>query len=288
MKLRNKDKIQEVAPRDLTRFRIAVFGLLEDWLADRRLGQGGPQPTLRDREVLTIEVVGEVLGIDTDSNLFAHFGRYDADWFPGLRKNTRTTFTGPTANLGKGKQEMWQLLMQRIPHDPSLSLVERFPVPERWRSRGLWLGGSGSPNLVGLARPWASGLAGGWGDCVRAPANIQDTPGAEELLPGIYGLARADRHSWKPDLFERLKTTGWQFLTPYQSAKRQKQPSPRFLTHRCYRSETVFGARARWPLPARGMSKFLSPTFAVFFWTQLNLPSLSFAHLVHNQTGTCG
>ncbi len=70
---------------DITTFMIAVYCLIEDNLTGRRLRRRGPQPSLPDSEVLTIEVVGEFLGLDTESNIFAHFCRYYADWFPGLR-----------------------------------------------------------------------------------------------------------------------------------------------------------------------------------------------------------
>ena len=46
---------------DITTFMIAVYCLIEDDLVGRRLRKRGPQPTLRDSEVLTIEVVGEFL-----------------------------------------------------------------------------------------------------------------------------------------------------------------------------------------------------------------------------------
>ena len=50
---------------DITTFMIAVYCLIDDALAGQRLRKRGPQPTLRDSEVLTIEVVGEFLGLDT-------------------------------------------------------------------------------------------------------------------------------------------------------------------------------------------------------------------------------
>jgi len=50
---------------DLTTFMIAVYCLIEDTIAGQRLRTRGPQPTLRESEVLTLEVVGEFLGIDT-------------------------------------------------------------------------------------------------------------------------------------------------------------------------------------------------------------------------------
>ena len=42
----------------------------------RRLRKRGPMPKLSDSEVLTIEVVGEFLGIDTDKGLHAYFRRH--------------------------------------------------------------------------------------------------------------------------------------------------------------------------------------------------------------------
>ena len=45
---------------------ITVYCLIGDWLGGRQLRRRGPQPLLADSEVLTIEWVGEVLGIDTE------------------------------------------------------------------------------------------------------------------------------------------------------------------------------------------------------------------------------
>ncbi len=135
---------------DITTFMIAVYCLIEDLLAGQRLRRRGPQPTLRDSEVLTIEVVGEFLGIDTESNIFTHFCRYYSDWFPGLRKITRTTFTRQAANLWKVKQELWQMLTATIYLMIPIfqlsiafrcrSVVLREPVLSFvWRGGCLWL-----------------------------------------------------------------------------------------------------------------------------------------------------
>jgi hypothetical protein len=51
---------------NVTTFTITVFCLIEDWLASQSvpLRGRGPAPTLADSEILTIECVGEFLGID--------------------------------------------------------------------------------------------------------------------------------------------------------------------------------------------------------------------------------
>src|SRR4029453_14898962 len=75
---------------DATTLLITVYCLIDEWLAGQRLRQRGPRPTLADSEVLTIEGVGEFLGIDTDKGLYEHFCRYWSDWFPALSRVHRT------------------------------------------------------------------------------------------------------------------------------------------------------------------------------------------------------
>ena len=65
---------------DLDTFIIAVFCALDDGLqelaAERPWRARGPTPALADSEVLTIEVVGEHRGIDTDKGLYVYFRRH--------------------------------------------------------------------------------------------------------------------------------------------------------------------------------------------------------------------
>ncbi len=290
---------------DITTFMIAVYCLIDDFLAGRRLRKRGPQPTLRDSEVLTIEVVGEFLGLETEQGLYVHFCRYYADWFPGLRQIDRTTFTRQAANLWNVKQELWRVMARRIPQDPYLSIVDSFPVPvcrfaraHRCRS----FGGAAAFGYDEVAHQTYYGLRAhvrlAWPgvivDCLLAPADIHDTQAAEELLTGVQGYALGDRNYWKPELFDQLKGKGLFLLAPYKSAKRQKQPWPRRLTHVRYRIETVFGqlveryhakrvrARDLWHLTSRWMRKLLSHVLAVFFCSQSESSYLSFAQLVQD------
>src|SRR5829696_7723011 len=69
---------------DLSTFIIAVFCLIDDWLKGKKLRQRGPYPQLSDGGVLTIEVVGEFLGIDTEKGLYKYFRCHYGEWFPAL------------------------------------------------------------------------------------------------------------------------------------------------------------------------------------------------------------
>jgi hypothetical protein len=125
---------------DLSTFIVAVFCLVDDQLKGRRIRQRGPTPMLSDSEVLTIEVVGEFLGLDTDKALYRYFRRHYAQWFPALGKVHRTTFARQAANLWKLKEELWQELLLLAPHNPtfrhlrldaitSVPLRSRLPLP---------------------------------------------------------------------------------------------------------------------------------------------------------------
>jgi hypothetical protein len=116
---------------DLSTFIVSVFCLTDDWLQEgRRIRQRGPEPTLADSEVLTMEIVGEFLGIDTDEGLYAYLRRhYAAGWFPALSKVHRTTFTRQAANLWAVKEKLWKHLLGQIRFDPEVSLIDSSPVP---------------------------------------------------------------------------------------------------------------------------------------------------------------
>lgn len=107
---------------DLNTFIVSVFCLVDDRLEAKRIRQRGPAPKLSDSEVITMEVVGEFLGIDTDKGLYEFFRRhYYAEWFPKLKELHRTTFARQAANLWKVKEFLWQRLLK---HDLLLGAQE--------------------------------------------------------------------------------------------------------------------------------------------------------------------
>jgi hypothetical protein len=77
---------------------------------------------------LTIEVVGEFLGIDTDKGLYEFFRRHYLEWFPALGQIHRTTFVRQAADLWAVKARLWCHLLEQLEFDPELSIVDSFPV----------------------------------------------------------------------------------------------------------------------------------------------------------------
>lgn len=292
---------------DLSTFIIAVFCEVDDWFMEQeKLRERGPQPTLSDSEVLTMEIVGEFLGIDAQKALYAYFKRHYQEWFPTLREVHRTTFTRQAANLWVAKERLWRhLLCRRIDFDPKISLVDSFPVPvcrfaRAYRCRLLpeesafGYDEMSKQTFYGLRAHlrvcWPGVICG----LSLAPADAHDLSVAEELLEGVReGWILGDRNYWSPHLTERLsEEQGLALMAPYKSKKREKEPWPRWLVQKRRKIETVFSelveryrakkvrARDRWHLTSRWLGKVLSHTFGVYFCQRADLSPLSFAELV--------
>ena len=70
-------------------FIIVVFCIIDDELKNllgrERLRQRGRKPKLEDSEVLTMEIVGEFLGKDCDTHIWAYFKSHWIHFFPHIR-----------------------------------------------------------------------------------------------------------------------------------------------------------------------------------------------------------
>lgn len=289
---------------DLSTFIVSVFCLVDDRLKDRGpLRQRGPAPKLSDAEVLTIEIVGEFLGIDTDEGLYEHFRCHYAEWFPALKGVHRTTFLRQAANLWAVKKMFWKHLLSRIRFDPEVSLIDSSPVPVCRFARAYRCKRLAEESAFGfdeMSKQTFYGLRvhlrvcwpGVIVDVELAPANAHDLHLAGELLEDTKGWALGDRNYWSPDLTERLADEGLRLLSPYKSKKKEKKPWPRWLVQKRRRIETVISqmteryrakkvwARDRWHLTSRFLRKVLSHTMAVYFCQQVGLSPLRFAELL--------
>lgn len=98
---------------DFTTFLVAVFCFVDDWLKGKRLRQRGPRPLLSDSEVLTMEMMGEFLGLDTDKAIFDHFRQHWGDWFsPACGVRAASPSFRQAANLAGVKVRIWQDLLR--------------------------------------------------------------------------------------------------------------------------------------------------------------------------------
>jgi hypothetical protein len=273
---------------DLSTFIVAVFCLIDDRLMDLgRLRARGPAPKLCDSEVITIELVGEFLGMDEDTELFAYFRRHYAHFFPNLLRVHRTTFSRQAANLWKAKEFLWQELLAETPHDPAFALADSFPLPACLFARAhrcRRFEGEAAFGKDTLLKQTFYGFRVHarvcWPGVIThfslAPANAHELSVAPELTERTSGLLVGDRNYHSPKTKEELAGWGVELLAPYCSKKRDPDPKRSALLSRFrYRIDTVFSqlvgrycikrvwARDLWHLMSRLLRKVLSHTVAL-------------------------
>jgi hypothetical protein len=289
---------------DLSIFVITVFCLIDDWLTDKALRQRGPQPMVKDSEVLTMETVGEFLGYDEDLAIYEYFRQHWADWFPSLRAVHRTTFVRQATNLWQVKKAIWQWLLPQIAFDEQISIVDSFPIPVcrfARASRCRLFRGQAAYGYDELAKQTFYGFRAHvrvcWPGVIVAveltPANIHDLQALDDLAEAAQGWVLGDRNYWSPEKSAELAEQGVTLLASYKSAKREWKHWPLWLIQMRRRIETVFGqlvgrfqaktvwARDMWHLSSRWLRKILCHTLAFFLAQQIGLESpLHFSKLI--------
>ena len=112
-------------------FIIYVYCLVVEVFQKRfpvPLRKAGFAPGLSDEEALTIELVGDFLGMETDSQIYTYIRHHYADWFPRLPH--RSTLVRQWQNLWRVKQELWQQLVRDSGWDRDpVQVIDTLPLP---------------------------------------------------------------------------------------------------------------------------------------------------------------
>jgi hypothetical protein len=228
---------------DLSTFILAVFCLIDDHLKDRRVRQRGPSPKLCDAEVLTIEIIGEFLGIDTDKGIHSFFRRHYGEWFPALSTVHRTTFARQAANLWKVKEDLWQELLTCVPHVPTFAICDSMPLPaclfaRAYRCRRFR--GEAAFGKDTLLRQTFYGFRVHarvcWPGVITrfsvAQADAHELSVLPELLERSWGVVVADRNYWSPPVREQLAGQGIELAASYRTKKHDPNPKRSALLSR--------------------------------------------------------
>lgn len=285
---------------DLETFIVTTFCLVDDGVAElrqrQRIRRRGPQPTLADSEVITMEVVGEWLGIDTDVGIVRYFRQHHAALFPGITRVHRTTFARQAANLWVVKQEVWRWLIDQLGGDPALSLLDSLPVatcrfahaPVCRRFRGIASFGQDTSSRTvyyGLRLHLRVSASGTIVAVQVAPAHVPDVELVPELVDGADGTVLGDRVYWHQPLAAALRPAGIELVAPFR--KRSSDPTPhrsRLLNRVRRRIETTFSqlvrqfriktvwARDCWHLTARLIRKICSHTLGIVLMQRAGQP----------------
>lgn len=288
-------------------YLLHMFCLIDDQINDLgRLRRHGPHPKLSDGEVITMELAGEFMGIDTDKGIYDFFRRYHRREFPALARVDRTTFLRQAANLWRVKSLLHERLLAHIPlHDDPLWLIDSFPlhVCKFARAKGskLFKGLGAAFGYDHLIRNTFFGFRvhlrcadeGPVGQVTLTPADVSDLAAASELAPHEGGVGIGDRNYWGPDRQAEMAKQGFTLLAPHRNRSRDPDPRRSRLLTRFRRTiETVIGqlaerfnckrtwARDLWHLCSRITRKLLSHTIAVLLNIRAGNPPLQLALLI--------
>ncbi len=290
-------------------FIIAVFCCVEEMLheipAPRRLRQRGFRPKLSDSEVLTMEIVGEFLGLDTDKHIWKYFCSHWRPWFPTL--GSRSTFVRQAANLWRIKQLMHKHLAQQLgAYEDPVHIIDGFPVPicrfVRANRCKLFQGIASYGHCASKDETykgfhghviinWSGTITG----LIFTAANGDERVALFDMLDGIEGLLIGDKGYISQEVKEHLQASmGINLQTPLR-ANMHDDRDPAFVKQlmRVRRLiETVIGqltdqfhiekvrARDVWHLTSRVARKVLAHTVGVFLNRRLGRAPLQFEGLI--------
>ena len=88
----------------------------------------GFTPQLTDAEIITMELVGEFLGQDTDKGIWQYFKNHWSHYFPNLE--SRSNFAKHASNLWHVKQKIQEKIIEEIGAlEEKLHIIDGFPMP---------------------------------------------------------------------------------------------------------------------------------------------------------------
>lgn len=113
-------------------FIIWVYCCVDDCLLPvlkgAKLRARGYEPSLCDTEVITMELVGEFLGIDADKGIWEYFNGHWNHFFPTI--GSRSNFAKQCANLWQVKQMIHSRLITDMGAiEEKLHIIDGFPMP---------------------------------------------------------------------------------------------------------------------------------------------------------------
>jgi Transposase DDE domain len=267
----------------------------------------GPRPRLSDSEVITLEIVGEHLGIDTDKGIWEYFTRHYKKLFPRL--GSRFSFIRQSANLWSYKQALQIRFAEKLAvNEDTIHIVDGLPLTvcnfKRAPRRRVFPGeaklgrcetkGHVYCGFKGHLLVNTQGVIGGF---TLTPANIDERQAAWDLLDPISGRLLGDKGYAGKNNKELLKhETGILLLSG--NRKNMKEQIPKALDYSINRVrkivETVIGqlseryhiekvrARDLWHLTSRIARKLLAHSIATYMNYRLRRPLLQFDGLIND------
>lgn len=290
-------------------FIIMVFCCVDEFynsiVKGKTLRRRGSKPKLEDREVITIEVVGEFMGLECDTKIWRYFKAHWKHFFPNLP--SRSAFAKQSANLWQIKQMIQQALVSFLhAHDDPLHLVDGFPIPVCKFARAHFRKAFRKEAAYGYCAAKKEKYCGFKGnllvnsqgmisDITVTAANVDERNALFDLVGKITGVLVGDRGLISNTLQKELKEKHYIHLQTPLRHNMDEDRDPNYVKKLISIRrlvETVIGqltdrfhiekvrARDLWHFTNRIARKILSHTLGVFLNMKLGRKPLQFDTLV--------
>lgn len=196
------------------------------------LRERGFTPALSDSEVITMEIVGEFLGIDTNKGIWSYFRSHWSSCFPMI--GSRSQFAKQATNLWAVKQKMQEKRMPSSKQD-SVHIVDGFPIEishfKRAKSCRRFKGeasygycASKEETYYGFKGHLLVNLEGEISGFTLSEAKGSEREAVWELTDGVLGLLLGDKGYIGADFKAELKKQGLELETPAKSNMKDAMP----------------------------------------------------------------
>jgi hypothetical protein len=219
-------------------FIITVFCIIDDalekLLGGKKLRKRGRLPKLTDSEIITMEIVGEFLGKDSDKSIWEYFRSHWRHFFPTLPD--RSNFVRQAANLHAVKHMLQERLATALGAlADSLHLIDGFPMPVCEFARAYFskvFDGSVAYGYCAAKKKHYYGFRGhlvisSIGVITAATftaANVDERDVCPELVEKICGLLIGDKGYIRHELQEELRTNNVLLQTPLRDNMEDNRP----------------------------------------------------------------
>lgn len=286
-------------------FIISVYLIIEETypiVVNQPLRTRGFAPAVSDVEIITMQIVGEYLGLDTDRSIWMYFKNKWLDWFPKL--GSYPNFCKHCANLWRVNQKITAHLTAQYGTD-NIHFIDGFPIPVCCYSRakrhknfkehaGFSYCAAKQEKYYGFKGHVVINFDGMIKDYTFASANMDERDVALEITQDIHGLLGADKGYLRPTLKEHYESQNVDLQTPLRKNMVDPRPkeSMRILMKARRKIETVIGqlvdrfniqkvrAKDLWHLSHRFIRKILSHTLCTVLNKQLGNSPIQLEYLI--------
>ena len=217
-------------------FIIFVYVIIEELYSTvviKPLRTRGFPPAVTDTEIITMQIVGEFLGLDTDKNIWMYFKNNWLEWFPKL--GSYPNFCKHCANLWHVNQSIMAQLIKHYGSD-NINFIDGFPLPVCGYTRarrhknfkeyaGFSYCAAKQEKYYGFKAHIVINLSGMITGYTFAPAHCDERDVAPEITKDIYGLLGADKGYLRPELKQYYEYQGIDLQTPFR--KNMVDPRPK-------------------------------------------------------------